>query len=113
MISEQRLALLCPPISASNCQFHNQPHLHRLKKNRSFLHKPTYNRAAICYTARVVQAVQQRFWPDAQPLVERFGREFFRALPATPGVYLMREISGTVIYVGKAKNLKRRLGSYR
>ncbi len=57
--------------------------------------------------------VQQRLWPDPQPLVERFGREFFRRLPETPGVYLMRGAAETVLYVGKAKNLRHRLGSYR
>ena len=60
-----------------------------------------------------MQALQQRFWPDAQPLVERFGRDFFRAIPETAGVYLMRGISGIVLYVGKAKNLRKRLNSYR
>jgi hypothetical protein len=54
-----------------------------------------------------------RLWPDAQPLVERLGRDFFLQLPEHPGVYLMRDRAGEVLYVGKAKNLRRRLGSYR
>jgi predicted GIY-YIG superfamily endonuclease len=29
-----------------------------------------------------------------------------------PGVYLMKDASGKILYVGKAKNLKRRLASY-
>ncbi len=33
-------------------------------------------------------------------------------LPATPGCYLFSDRDGTVIYVGKAKNLKRRVSSY-
>lgn len=32
--------------------------------------------------------------------------------PAGPGVYLMKDGSGRILYVGKAKNLRRRLASY-
>ena len=60
-----------------------------------------------------VESLQQRFWPDPQPLVERLGREFFRQLPERPGVYLMRGAAEIVLYVGKAKSLRHRLGSYR
>jgi DNA polymerase-3 subunit epsilon len=35
-----------------------------------------------------------------------------RDFPALPGVYLMKDANGQVIYVGKAKSLKDRLGSY-
>ena len=33
-------------------------------------------------------------------------------VPKNPGVYLMKDTSGSVIYVGKAKNLRNRLTSY-
>ncbi len=56
---------------------------------------------------------QMLLLPDPQPLVERLGREFFRQAPESPGVYLMRGAADTVLYVGKAKNLRKRLGSYR
>jgi predicted GIY-YIG superfamily endonuclease len=46
-------------------------------------------------------------------LVERFGTEFFRSVPECPGVYLLCGTDAGVLYVGKAKNLRRRLGSYR
>lgn len=39
-------------------------------------------------------------------------KEKVRKLPEVPGVYLMKDRLGSVLYVGKAKNLKRRVGSY-
>jgi len=39
-------------------------------------------------------------------------REKIAALPNSPGVYLFKDKSGTVIYVGKAKALRRRVASY-
>ncbi|MCX7935090.1 MAG: GIY-YIG nuclease family protein, partial [Planctomycetota bacterium] len=35
-----------------------------------------------------------------------------RALPAAPGVYIMKDAEGSEIYVGKAKDLRRRVASY-
>ncbi|MBR2364522.1 MAG: nucleotide excision repair endonuclease, partial [Lentisphaeria bacterium] len=33
-------------------------------------------------------------------------------IPAKPGVYIYRDTFGTVIYVGKAANLRRRMSQY-
>ena len=33
-------------------------------------------------------------------------------LPTNPGVYLMKDSEGTVLYVGKAKNLRSRVRTY-
>jgi excinuclease ABC subunit C len=38
--------------------------------------------------------------------------EKVRQFPTTPGVYLMKDAQGRVIYIGKAKNLRSRAGSY-
>jgi predicted GIY-YIG superfamily endonuclease len=60
-----------------------------------------------------VPASQTLLFPDPRPLVERLGHDFFRQLTERPGVYLMHDAAGLVLYVGKAKNLRKRLGSYR
>lgn len=39
-------------------------------------------------------------------------REKANALPLQPGVYLMMDRTGKVIYVGKAKKLKNRVSQY-
>ncbi len=39
-------------------------------------------------------------------------KSFVDALPARPGVYRMLDVQGEILYVGKARNLKSRVGSY-
>ena len=39
-------------------------------------------------------------------------RKIVSALPKAPGVYLMKDDTGRVLYVGKAKDLRSRVGSY-
>jgi len=50
--------------------------------------------------------------PDTTPNAPEALRNKVRALPKTPGVYLLKDAQGRVIYIGKAKNLKSRVGSY-
>src|SRR5436309_14862387 len=38
--------------------------------------------------------------------------EKVKQFPAGPGVYLMKDAQGRVLYVGKAKNLRNRAGHY-
>ena len=35
-----------------------------------------------------------------------------KQIPQDPGVYLMKDKEGKIIYIGKAKNIRRRLKSY-
>lgn len=58
-------------------------------------------------------ATQLWLFPPPRTLVERFGVEFFRELPERPGVYFFCGAEHGVLYVGKAKNLRKRLASYR
>jgi excinuclease ABC subunit C len=48
------------------------------------------------------------------PIRERpeYLRERLKALPESPGVYLMRDLQGRVIYVGKALSLRNRVPNY-
>jgi len=61
----------------------------------------------------MARATQMLMFPDPRPLVERLGTVFFRQAPERPGVYLMRDANERVLYVGKAKNLRKRLANYR
>ena len=44
---------------------------------------------------------------------EKFGADFLDGVPAKPGVYRFYDAAGALLYVGKAANLRRRLGQYR
>ena len=46
------------------------------------------------------------------PADNSLAAEKVRSFPQTPGVYLMKDAAGRVIYIGKAKNLRARAGSY-
>jgi len=56
---------------------------------------------------------QQYLFEHYNPLEERVGRAFFRELPKESGIYKMYGRGDELLYVGKAKNLRTRLFSYR
>lgn len=43
----------------------------------------------------------------------KFGADFVRELPEAPAVYLFKDEHGTVLYAGKARNVRKRLAGYR
>src|SRR5271166_6163189 len=50
--------------------------------------------------------------PSTAAAVQFDPRSFVDSLPARPGVYRMLDAQGQILYVGKARNLKSRVGSY-
>ena len=50
--------------------------------------------------------------PAPSPATTSPAAEKVRQFPTGPGVYLMKDARGRVVYVGKAKNLRARAGSY-
>ncbi|RJQ87946.1 MAG: excinuclease ABC subunit UvrC [Desulfobacteraceae bacterium] len=55
----------------------------------------------------MIEDTQDSLFSDAHPLA----KDVPHVVPL-PGVYLMRDNTGTIIYVGKARNLRKRLQSY-
>ena len=43
----------------------------------------------------------------------KFGDDFLAGVPPEPGIYRLYDAAGALIYVGKARNLRRRLAQYR
>ena len=62
-----------------------------------------------------LEAITAALYPDPIPIhfdAYAFDEQFLGDLPELPGVYIMRDREGRVIYIGKAVNLRRRVGSY-
>ena len=77
------------------------------------LRKSSYTTSAKRCGLLIPSRMQKLLFPDPRPLVELLGRDFFRSAPESAGVYLMRDRADKILYVGKAKNLKKRLNHYR
>jgi len=56
---------------------------------------------------------QQRLFEHYNPIERRVGESFFEKLSTEPGIYKMYGRSEELLYVGKAKNLRNRLFTYR
>ena len=58
---------------------------------------------------------ERKFAPASEPPLPQKtfeAQEFLKTVPNKPGSYRMYDVKGEVIYVGKAKDLKKRLSSY-
>jgi len=56
---------------------------------------------------------QQSLFQYKNPLLQCLSADFFKNVPRTAGIYLMKSARGDVLYIGKAKNLRARLNSYK
>lgn len=56
---------------------------------------------------------QRRLFEHYNLIEKRLGETFFDELPKNPGIYKMYGRQGELLYVGKAKNLRNRLFTYR
>lgn len=63
--------------------------------------------------ANAGRPTQLRLFSLVDPLTERFGSLWFRAVPKEPGVYFFRGSQGELLYIGQSLNLRARIGSYR
>src|SRR5262249_14866108 len=48
-----------------------------------------------------------------RPFDRKFGADFLASVPSQPGVYRLYDATGALLYVGTARNLRRRLAQYR
>lgn len=53
------------------------------------------------------------FFKFPRPLLDRFGKDFFRGVPREPGVYVFQGEDHRPLYVGHSKNLRDRLSYYK
>ena len=68
--------------------------------------------AGIAPDEETVEGDQPPFPPEGVPHNNQAAAEKALAFPQVPGVYLMKDATGVVIYIGKAKNLRSRARSY-
>ena len=62
-----------------------------------------------------LEQLMSSLYLESEPLdfeAYAFDERYLGDLPQDPGVYVMRDQNGTVIYVGKSVNLRERVGSY-
>ena len=65
-----------------------------------------------CETITLMTAEQELKDNYLNPLRKRFTSQFFSQITQTSGVYFMLDPRGSILYIGKAKNLRNRIRSY-
>ena len=60
-----------------------------------------------------MQSLIKELFDNAPLLEKRLGKDAFADLPASPGIYRFYDEEGELLYVGKSKNLRKRVFSYK
>lgn len=60
-----------------------------------------------------MNASQLPLFPFRKPLLDLLGADFFKRVPASPGVYIFLSAERKVLYVGQSKDLRSRLAFYK
>ncbi|MCE9519709.1 MAG: nucleotide excision repair endonuclease [Verrucomicrobia bacterium] len=71
---------------------------------------PLKEKAAVAHRKK---SRQLRLFELCNPFIQRLGADFFKSLPACPGVYFFYDSTGRLIYIGQSNTLRARVGSYR
>ena len=66
----------------------------------------------VLYASCPVRSIMKAMSNDQRDNAPKDPRDKVREFPTAPGVYLMKDAQGRVIYVGKAVNLRSRASSY-
>src|SRR5690606_8189582 len=101
-----------PPVRARQRVRHRRRHSRRLELPLLALQhpdRPAHRR----HVRRSVRSRQGACRHVSEPRAEPFDhRRFLATAPERPGVYVMYDESGNCLYVGKARDLKRRVANY-
>jgi hypothetical protein len=61
----------------------------------------------------MMMPADEQLFPAPRTLEDNLGRDLFDGMPQRPGIYRFYDGAGSLLYVGKASNLRKRLATYR